>query len=380
MTRGTTKRMVIMLVIAAVLIGAMTWFTHFKNTMIAKAIKGQANPPQTVATAVAQETTWQPAIEALGSLRASEQAALGAEVGGLVTAVRFESGAKVRAGQRLVELNAAPLEGQLAQLEAQAGLARVTLARDQAQFEARAIARAVVDTDVATLKSAEAQIAAQKALIAQKTIVAPFAGRLGIRQVDVGQFLAPGTAVVTLQKLDPMEVDFTVPQNQIALVTIGTQAQLETSAVPGKTFEATVTAIEPQVDPSTRNMKVRARVPNPIEVLLPGVFAIVHIGSGASRQYVTLPNAAITYNPYGATVFVVKDAGKGPDGKPRLTAEQRFVTPGLTRGDQVAIVSGLKAGETVVTAGQLKIRNGSPLVVNNALQPSDNANPVVHDN
>lgn len=380
MTRGTTKRMVIMLVIAAVLIGAMTWFTHFKNTMIAKAIKGQANPPQTVATAVAQETRWQPAIEALGSLRASEQAALGAEVGGLVTAVRFESGAKVRAGQRLVELNAAPLEGQLAQLEAQAGLARVTLARDQAQFEARAIARAVVDTDVATLKSAEAQIAAQKALIAQKTIVAPFAGRLGIRQVDVGQFLAPGTAVVTLQKLDPMEVDFTVPQNQIALVTIGTQAQLETSAVPGKTFEATVTAIEPQVDPSTRNMKVRARVPNPIEVLLPGVFAIVHIGSGASRQYVTLPNAAITYNPYGATVFVVKDAGKGPDGKPRLTAEQRFVTPGLTRGDQVAIVSGLKAGETVVTAGQLKIRNGSPLVVNNALQPSDNANPVVHDN
>lgn len=380
MTRGTTKRMVIMLVIAAVLIGAMTWFTHFKNTMIAKAIKGQANPPQTVATAVAQETRWQPAIEALGSLRASEQAALGAEVGGLVTAVRFESGAKVRAGQRLVELNAAPLEGQLAQLEAQAGLARVTLARDQAQFEARAIARAVVDTDVATLKSAEAQIAAQKALIAQKTIVAPFAGRLGIRQVDVGQFLAPGTAVVTLQKLDPMEVDFTVPQNQIALVTIGTQAQLETSAVPGKTFEATVTAIEPQVDPSTRNMKVRARVPNPTEVLLPGVFAIVHIGSGAPRQYVTLPNAAITYNPYGATVFVVKDAGKGPDGKPRLTAEQRFVTPGLTRGDQVAIVSGLKAGETVVTAGQLKIRNGSPLVVNNALQPSDNANPVVHDN
>ncbi|HEX7327215.1 MAG TPA: efflux RND transporter periplasmic adaptor subunit [Casimicrobiaceae bacterium] len=380
MTGRTIKRMVIMLVIAAILIGAMTWFTHFKNTMIAKAIKGQANPPETVATVVAQETSWQPVIEALGSLRASEQAALSAEVGGLVTAVHFDSGAKARAGQHLVELNAAPLEGQLAQLEAQAGLARVTLARDQAQLEARAIARAVVDTDVATLKSAEAQIAAQKALIAQKSIVAPFAGRLGIRQVDVGQFLAAGAAVVTLQKLDPMEVDFTVPQNQIALVTIGMQARLETSAVPGKTFEATVTAIEPQVDPSTRNMKVRARVPNPNDVLLPGVFVIVHIGNGAPRQYVTLPNAAITYNPYGATVFVARDAGKGPDGKPRLTAEQRFVTPGLTRGDQVAIVSGLKAGETVVTAGQLKLRNGSPLVVNNSLQPSDNPNPVVHDN
>src|SRR5574337_1528264 len=150
MTGRTVKRMVIMLVIAAILIGAMTWFTHFKNTMIAKAIKGQANPPETVATVVAQETTWQPAIEALGSLRASEQAALGAEVGGLVTAVRFESGAKVRAGQRLVELNAAPLEGQLAQLEAQAGLARVTLERDQSPLEARVSARVVVDTAVAT--------------------------------------------------------------------------------------------------------------------------------------------------------------------------------------------------------------------------------------
>lgn len=379
MTRATTKRMVIMLAIAAVLIGAMVWFTHFKNTMIAKAIKGQSNPPQTVSTTIAKETAWQPAIEALGSLRASEQASLSAEVSGIVTAVRFQSGATVRAGQHLIELNAAPLEGQLAQLEAQAELARVTLARDQAQLKARAIAQSVVDTDVATLKSAEAQITAQKALIAQKTVAAPFAGRLGLRQVDVGQYLAPGTAIVTLQKLDPMEIDFTVPQNQISLVTIGEQAQLETSAVPGKSFEATVIAVEPQVDPSTRNMKVRARVPNPDGALLPGMFAIVHIGNGPPRQYITLPNAAIAYNPYGATAFIVKDAGKGPDGKPRLTAEQRFVTPGLTRGDQVAIVSGIKAGETVVTAGQLKLRNGSPLVVNNSVQPSDDAHPVVHN-
>lgn len=379
MAKGTTKRMVVMLVIAAILIGGMVWFTRFKNTMIEKAIKGGANPPQTVSTIVAQETPWQPTIEALGSLRASEQAALSAEVGGVVTAVRFDSGARVRAGQALVELNAAPLQGQLAQLEAQAGLARVTLARDEAQLKVRAVAQSVVDSDLATLKGAEAQITAQKALIAQKTIVAPFAGQLGIRQVDLGQYLAAGTAVVTLQKLDPMEVDFTVPQSQIALVTTGTKARVETSAVPGKVFGATVTAIEPQVDPSTRNLKVRARVPNPSGNLLPGVFAIVHVGDGAAQEYVTLPNAAVTYNPYGATVFIVKDEGKGPDGKPRLTAEQRFVTPGLTRGDQVAIVSGIKPGETVVTAGQLKLRNGSPLVVNNSVQPSNSPNPVVPD-
>ncbi|MDD5404894.1 MAG: efflux RND transporter periplasmic adaptor subunit [Sulfuricella sp.] len=377
MTPGTTKRMILMLLIAGAMVGGVVWFQHFRNTMIAQSIRASANPPQSVSTAVARESLWQPTVEALGSLSASQQALLSAEVGGLVTAIHFDSGQRVRAGQPLVELNRAPLVAQLAQLEAQAALAGTNLQRDEAQLKVQAVSQSVVDADRATLKSAEAQVAAQRALIAQKTILAPFSGQLGIRQVNLGQYLAAGAAVVTLQRLDPMEIDFTVPQGQIELVRVGMKAQVETSAVPGQTFSAAVTAIEPQVDTATRNLKVRARVPNPRGVLLPGVFATVRLTRGQPGQYVTLPNAAVAYNPYGATVFIVKDDGKGPDGKPRLTVQQRFVTTGLTRGDQVAILKGVRAGETVVTGGQLKLRNGSPVVVNNRVQPSDNPNPQV---
>lgn len=377
MTQGTTKRMIVMLVIAGALGAGVVWFQHFKNGMIAKAIGARANPTQTVSTLVVGETLWQPSVNALGSLSASRQATLGAEVGGLVTAVHFDSGQKVRAGQPLVELNPAPLRAQLAQLQAQAALAETNLARDRAQLAVQAVSQAVVDADSAALKSALAQVAVQRALIAQKAVSAPFDGQLGIRQVDLGQYLAPGAPLVTLQKLDPMEVDFTVPQGQIGLIRIGMKVRLATSAAPGQTFDATVSAIEPQIDKSTRNLKVRARVPNPRGELLPGMFATVDVSAGAPQRYVTLPNAAVAYNPYGSTVFVVKDGGKDADGKPLLTAEQRFVTTGPTRGDQVAVVAGLKAGETVVTAGQLKLRNGSRLIVNNSVQPSDNPAPQV---
>ncbi|MGO8754826.1 MAG: efflux RND transporter periplasmic adaptor subunit [Gallionellaceae bacterium] len=377
MTKGSIKRMIIMLIIAGVIMGGVVAFQGFKNKMIAQGIRGQANPPQTASTTVAQESSWQPTVEALGSFSASEQASLSAEVSGLVTAIHFDSGQKVRAGQPLVELNPAPLQAQLAQLEAQAALAEVNLKRDEAQLKIQAISQAVVDTDAATLKSAQAQVREQKALVAQKTIAASFSGQLGIRQVNLGQYLAPGASVVTLQKLDPMEVDFTVPQSQIDLIRVGMKAAVDSSAAPGKTFNATVTAIEPQLDTTTRNLKVRARVPNPKGELLPGVFATVRITEGKPRQYVTLPNAAVAYNPYGATVFIVKDDGKEADGKPKLVAEQRFITTGPTRGDQVAVLNGVKAGETVVTAGQLKLRNGSHILVNNSVHPSDNPNPQI---
>ncbi|MBW4048525.1 MAG: efflux RND transporter periplasmic adaptor subunit [Proteobacteria bacterium] len=377
MTKGTTKRMIIMLIIAAIVLGGVVWFQSFKTTMIAKAIKGMANPPQTVSTTVARESSWQPTVEALGNLRASQEATLSAEVSGLVTAIDFDSGQKVHAGQPLVELNPSPLKAQLAQLEAQAALAELNLKRDAAQLKVQAVSQAVVDTDAAALKSAQAQVAAQKALIAQKTISAPFSGQLGIRQVNLGQYLAPGTATVTLQRLDPMEIDFTVPQNQIDLIHLGMKAQVETSAAPGKAYEATVTAIEPQVDTATRNLKVRARLPNPNGTLLPGLFATVRVSEGQPRDYITLPNAAVSYNPYGATVFVVKTQGKGPDGKPAFVAEQRFITTGPTRGDQVAVLKGVQSGETVVTAGQLKLRNGSPILVNNSVEPANSPNPQV---
>ena len=391
MTKGTTKRMIIMLIIAAVLIGGMVWFQHFKGTMIAKAIKGMSNPPQTVSTIVAQESSWRPTVEALGNLRASQQASLSPQIAGVVTAIHFRSGEKVRAGQVLAQISDAPQRAQLAQLQAQVGqlqaqlnLAQITLARDEAQLKVQAISQAVVDTDRANVTSVQAQlkalaeqINAQKAVLAQATVTAPFSGVLGIRQVNLGQYLAPGTAVVTLQALDPMDIDFTVPQNQIDLVHVGMKAELTTNAAAGKTFEAKVIAVEPQINTATRNLTVRARIPNPKGELLPGVFATIRLTDGAPHNYITLPNAAVAYNPYGATVYLVKDEGKGADGKPKLVAEQRFITTGLTRGDQVAVLSGLKAGETVVTAGQLKLRNGVAVLINNSVQPSDNPNPQV---
>ena len=377
MNKGTTKRMIVMLVIAGVLIAGVVGFQTFKTRMIAKAIHGQANPPQTVATTVAKEERWEPTVQAIGTLRASREANLGAEVGGLVTAIHFKSGAKVHAGEPLVELNPAPLRAQLAQLQAQADLAALNLKRDQAQLRIQAVSQAVVDTDTATLKQLRAQVDAQKALIAQKTIVAPFSGRLGLRQVNLGQVLAAGTPVVTLQTLDPMEVDFSIPQSEADMIHVGMAATLRSNAAPGRTFPARVIALEPQVDPGTRNVKVRARLSNPGEALLPGMFADLRLTSGAPRDYITLPNAAIAYNPYGATVFVVEKTDKGPNGKQTLIAKQRFVTPGPTRGDQVAILQGVKAGETVVTAGQLKLRNGTTVLIDNKVKPGDNPNPQV---
>ncbi len=379
MTKGTTKRMIIMLLIAAIVFGGIYGFQQFRNKMIQQAIKGQANPPQTVSTTVAQTSTWQPSVEAVGNLRASKGTSLAAEVSGIVTVIHFDSGKMVKAGQLILELNAAPLKAQLEQLKAAARLAKQNFDRDLAQLKMHAVSQAAVDLAAANLKSASAQVTMQEAIIAQKSIRAPFAGQLGIRQVDLGQYLAPGTALVNLQQLDPMYLDFTVPQAQIDLIHVGEHVTVQTNAFPNKVFTGTISALEPQVDISTRNLKVRASIANPEGELLPGLFATARVNKGDKKEYITLPNSAIAYNPYGSTVFIVKSEGKGADGKPKLIVEQRFVTTGLVRGDQVAVLSGLQVNEVVVTSGQLKLRNGTPVIVNNSVQPSNNPNPEVKD-
>ncbi len=379
MNKGTTRRMIIMLVLTGMVFGGIYGFQQFRNKMIQQAIRGQGMPPQAVSTATVEAQTWQPTVEAVGTLRAARGASLATEVAGLVTAIHFESGATVKAGQLLVELNAAPLKAQLEQLKAQALLARQNYERDNAQFKVQAISQAVVDTDAANLKSAEAQVASQEAGIGQKTLRAPFAGKLGIRQIDLGQYLAAGSAVVNLQQLDSIYLDFTVPQTQINLIHAGDKVAVQTSALPGRHFSGNVMAIEPVVDTATRNLQVRARIVNTKETLLPGMFATVRVDEGAKRQFITVPNAAIAYNTYGSTVFIVKQGSKGADGKISLTVEQRFVQTGATRGDQVAVLSGLKSGETVVTGGQLKLRNGASVFVNNSVPTANNPNPEVSD-
>lgn len=379
MKKGTPIRMIIMLLLVALVFGGIYGFQQFRNQMIAKAIRGGGIPHQAVSTTVVENSAWQPKVEVIGSLQAAQATDLATEVSGLITQIHFKSGEHVKAGEILLKLNDAPLKAQLAQLQASAALAKQNLARDRAQLKIKAVSQAVVDGDMATLKGAEAQVKQQEALIDQKTLRAPFSGKLGIRKVDLGEYLPAGTAVVSLQKLDPMYLDFTIPQTELSLIEVGKKISFTTNAIAGKTFEGKISAIEPQVNTSTRNITVRAEIANPDGLLLPGLFATAKVDQGKEKQYLTLPSTAVAYNPYGSTVFIVKDEGKDDKGKPKLSVEQRVVTTGPTRGDQVAILSGLKAGETVVTAGQLKLRNGAPVFINNAIQPSNNPNPEVKD-
>lgn len=378
MSKGTPLRMIVMLLLVGLVFGGIYGFQQFRNHMIAKAIRGHGIPPQTISTIVAEKSSWQPTTQAVGTLRASKATQLSAEVGGLITAIPFESGKQVKKGQTLLELNADPLKAQLAQFKANAELARQNLTRDRAQLKIQAVSQAVVDSDAATLKSAEAQIATQQALIDQKIIRAPFSGVLGIRQVDLGQYLAPGANIVSLQQLDPMYIDFTIPQTQIDLIHLDEAVAVKTDARPGKTFEGKITAIEPQINTATRNLTVRASIANPKSELLPGMFATLTIKQGPPQEFLTLPSTAIAFNPYGSTVFVV-DHGKSKEGKETLTVSQHFVTTGATRGDQIAILTGIKAGDTVVTSGQIKLRNGAPVLINNSVTPTNNPHPEVTD-
>jgi len=267
----------------------------------------------------------------------------------------------------------------LQSLQANAELARINYDRDRKQLLIHAVAQATVDSDVATLKNDDALVAQQQAIVDQKILHAPFAGHLGIRAVDLGQYLTAGTTVVTLQALDPLFVDFYLPQQALANLKVGQSVALQVDTWPDQTFNGKISAINPQVDSTSRNVQVRAELPNPDHRLLPGMFATLQIETGAPQRFVTLPDTAVAYNPYGSTVYIVVDKGKGADGQPNLIAQQSFVTTGDTRGDQVAILKGVNPGDKVVTAGQIKLHNGSPVAINNSVQPLDNPHPQVSE-
>jgi membrane fusion protein (multidrug efflux system) len=243
------------------------------------------------------------------------------------------------------------------------------------------LSQAQLDNDAADLKSKRAQVAQQVATLDKKTIRAPFAGKLGISTVNPGQYLNPGDKLVTLQTIDPIYVDFYFPQQQLPQVAMGQEVTVTADAYPGTTFIGKVNAINPKVDTSTRNVEIEATVANAKRLLLPGMFAAVKLNSGGEQRYLTLPQTAITYNPYGDTVFIVKrseskDEKKDEKSKPTLVAQQVFVTTGPTRGDQVAILTGVEAGTEVVTSGGVKLKNGTPLIINNLIQPLNNPNPT----
>ncbi len=374
-----TKRMIIMLALAALVLALIFGYEAFRSYMMGRFMKAFANPPQTVSSVVATAQEWQPQLEAVGSLRAVNGADLSLEVLGVVDQIHFHSGDDVAAGTVLLTLRADQDIAQLHALQATADLDAINLARDQKQLKINAVSKAQVDTDEATLRNAQAQVAAQQAVVDKKTLRAPFAGHLGIRQVDVGQYLNAGTTIVTLQALDPIYVDFYLPQQALAQIRTGQKVTATVDTFPGQTFPGTITSISPLVSTATRNVAVRATLANADHKLLPGMYAKVDIDVGTEQRYVTLPQTAITYNPYGDTVYLVQSQGKDAQGHPLMIAHQTFVTTGPTRGDQIAIIKGVSAGDTVVSAGQMKLRNGSRLLINNTVRPADNANPHPQD-
>ncbi len=373
-----TKRMIIMLVAVGVLFGGLFGFKAFLGGVIKKSISAQGVPAQTVSTAKAQFTEWQGEFQAVGTLRAVRGADIAPEVSGVITAIHFQSGQAVGAGAPLVQLNAESDLARLQSLAAAAELAQANYERDKKQLEIQAVSQAVVEADAATLKSARAQVAEQQALLNKKLVRAPFEGRLGIRAVDVGQYVNAGTKLVTLQALDPVYVDFYAPQKSLGKIAVKQKIILKTDAFQGQEFPGEVSSIDPKVDPATRNVQVRATVRNPKHSLLPGMFATVVLASGGPQRFLTLPQTAVSYNPYGDTVFVVEES-KGKEEQVALVAQQKFVTTGEVRGDQVAILSGIKEGDTVVTAGQIKLRSGVPVVVNNSIQPTNEPAPKPKD-
>jgi len=372
--------MIIMLVAVAVIFGLVFAWITFGHYMRDKFMHSMGIPPQTVSTMVASAQEWQPELNAVGSLRAVNGADLSSQVAGTVSAIHFESGAEVKAGTLLVELAQADDIGKLKSLQAAAALAQITLDRDQRQLKVQGVSQQTVDADLQNLKSAQAQVAEQQANVDYKNIRAPFDGRLGIRQVDVGQYLAAGTTMVTLQSLDPIYVDFYLPQQAVSALKIGLKVKAEVDTFAGRTFDGEITSVNSKIDPATRNVQIRATLKNPEHILLPGMYATVEIATGQPQRYITLPATAITYNSYGSTVFLVDDKGKDADGHPQLVARQVVVTTGLTRGDQVAVLTGVKEGETVVSAGQIKLRTGFPVIVDNTVTPKFDPHPVPAQN
>jgi membrane fusion protein (multidrug efflux system) len=370
------RRMTIMLCGVFLLLGLIFGFNQLKTAMIKYFIGGMGLPPASVSTMVVETTAWQPKLSSVGNVRAFRGVELSTEIGGLVQNVPIKSGMDVKEGELLIKLNDASDVAQLKSLQAMADLAKVINERDRQQLEIQAISKNVFDTSRADAASKQAQVEQQTALVAKKNLKAPFSGRVGIVMMNPGQFVNPGDKLLTLQTLDPIFVDFNLPQSNAEQIQVGQEIVVTTDAFKGASFTGKITAISPKVDTNTRNIQIEAQLANPDKKILPGMFANVNIKLGEQVKMLTLPQTAVTYNPYGSTVFIAKPTGKkDKQGKPALEAQQVFVTTGPTRGDQVAILKGVDEGAIVVTSGQLKLKNGTPLIVNNKVLPANSPNP-----
>ncbi|MDC0712513.1 efflux RND transporter periplasmic adaptor subunit [Stigmatella sp. ncwal1] len=360
-----------------VLLGIIAVLVGIKAAQIGAMIQAGASfvpPPESVTSAKAETIEWQASRRAVGTVLAVRGVSLGAELSGIVRDIGFENGARVKKGQVLVQLDTSSEAAQLTGAEADAELARLTRARVQTLHAQGAKPQADLESAQARVVQAEAIVTNLRALIAKKVIRAPFDGRIGIRQVELGQVISPGSPIASLHSMDPIHVEFLLPQQALAEVKPGQKVRIHVDVFPRNTWEGELTTINPEVEISSRNVRMRATVPNTDGRLLPGMFANVDVLSEDTSQVVAIPTTAVLFAPYGDSVFVLEEK-KDAAGNPSLVAQQRFARLGERRGDFVAVASGLKPGETVVSNGVFKLRNGAAVVVNNALAPQAEASP-----
>lgn len=373
------KRMTLMLAVVAVSIVGLGFAKYQQiQAAVAQAASFQP-PPETVTTIVAKQEKWPTTLNAIGTLAAVQGVTVSADLPGIVGRIAFDSGAWVREGDVLLELDTRQEQAQLAAAEAERDLARLNFERREGLVNQGAISGADYDRAAAEQKLTEARVAEIRATIARKTIRAPFSGVLGIRQVDLGQYLSAGDPVVPLQALDPIYVNFGVPQQDAGQVRAGRSVRVTAGDAPAAEFIGRVTAINAIVDEATRNIQVQATLANPHGRLRPGMFVQAELGLGGDRAVIALPTSAISYAPYGDSVYVVADL-KDPDGQAYRGVRQQFVKIAGARGDQVAVILGVNPGDEVVTSGLFKLRNGAAVAVNNAVTPGNNPSPKPEDN
>ncbi len=370
-----------LLAVIAILVGLK--FSQISMLIgMGKAMQKAGPPPESVSTAAAQQQAWEGSLSAVGSIAAAKGVAVSNDAPGVVSHILFESGAMVREGQVLLELDTSVERAQLASAKAKADLASLTANRSRALVQSAAIAQSQLDSDEAALKTTTTDYNQIQAQIDRKTVRAPFSGRLGIRAVNLGQYLNPGTQVTVLEAIDTVFVDFVLPQQRLSEVKVGMPVRITIEGLGGEPQDGVIAAIDPEVDSTTRTIKLRASVPNKQEKLRPGMFANVSVLLPERPARVVVPATALVHAAYGDSVFVVEDkkddAGgvvRGADGSPAKTARQQFVRVGESRGDYVAILDGVTAGDTIVSAGAFKLRNGSGVAIHNDVAQSPELSP-----
>jgi len=373
------KRMVLMLVAVAVFVGIVGW-VKFRPRGAAGGAAGYRPPPEAVTTIVVKQEDWQGSLGAIGTVAAINGVTVSADLPGVVRRIAFGSGDRVAAGVVLVELDTSQEKAQLAAAEAQLELARLNLDRIRGLRKEGINSQTELDTSEAELKQANSRVAEVAATIERKTIRAPFAGVLGLRQVNLGQYLESGTHIVPLQSLDPIHVNFDVPQQEIGRLKAGGEVRVALEGAADADVEGRIAAVDSVIDPSTRNVRAQAVLRNRKGVLHPGMFVTVRVILAAREAVVSVPASAVNYAPYGDSLFVVEEI-KGENGQPPYKGvSQKFVKLGGARGDQVAVLSGLEAGAEVVTSGVFKLRDKAAVEVNNSVQPPNNPAPRPQDN